>query len=85
MRSPNPSSMTPSLPLSIVLALVKPIQLLILLLFMGKVKKSEKKQEIGTMTKVTACHDIWGSGQYTDKFWRPEIYKTIYRKDYGNK
>ena len=49
------------------------------------VNKSEKKQEIGMMTKVTSCHDIWASGQYTDKFWRPEIYKTIYRKDYGNK
>lgn len=39
----------------------------------------------GLLTKVTSCHDIWLSDQYTTPEWRPEICQSVYTVDFKNK
>lgn len=42
----------------------------------------QEKPKINLMTKVTTCHDIWKSEQYTDSNWRPYIYQSVYKTDF---
>lgn len=51
----------------------------------GDAAGHSKAGTTGLLTKVTCCHDIWMSNQYGTPEWRPQIYQSLYKKDFSNK